>query len=361
MQANAAAVGDPVNSLAPAFFPILTPESGDDMPPQLVSVMSNKPLDEIHTRIKRVVIGVHDSMRDANALFAQLQTLAGPAAAETMIMAPQFLASVDLERFKAFLPENGKMVAVWPLLSWQYGVDSVPQGMKRAISSFAVVDLLLAYASDRTYFPSLETVVLAGYDAGADFVQRYAFAGKGPELVDAARIDMRFVAANPNHFLYFTLQRPFAPQPAPDVKNQSLQRTKTPDVTQCPGYNYYPYGLERVPSYVQKQGVMDARLRYPARAVHVLISDQSPQDTAAIDHACAADWQGADRKARAENYFTYLKTLYGDLASQRQQLHQLYTAPASAVGLFGSPCGAALLFGDGACAANGAVRGSEIP
>ena len=62
-----------------------------------------------------------------------------------------------------------------PADDWRGGGDA--SGTE--ISSFAVVDDVLAALGDRSRFPNLRRVVMTGYSAGGQFVGRYVATGKG--------------------------------------------------------------------------------------------------------------------------------------------------------------------------------------
>ena len=78
------------------------------------------------------------------------------------------------------------------------------------ISSFEVIDVILARLADRARFPDLRRVVVAGHSGGGQMVQRYAVVGHGEAALTAAGIAVRYVVANPSSYLYFSAERPRA-------------------------------------------------------------------------------------------------------------------------------------------------------
>jgi len=54
------------------------------------------------------------------------------------------------------------------------------------VSSFEALDAILGRLADRTIFPNLKTVVLAGHSGGAQVVQHYAIVGKGEDQLNYA-------------------------------------------------------------------------------------------------------------------------------------------------------------------------------
>src|SRR6202044_3234373 len=93
---------------------------------------------------------------------------AGAAGQGTLLIGPQFLESVDAQAHQ--LPGN---VLRWTGNEWMGGENAE----NASISSYEVVDVLLAKLGDRRTFPNLKLVVLAGHSAGGQFVQRYAAVG----------------------------------------------------------------------------------------------------------------------------------------------------------------------------------------
>lgn len=66
------------------------------------------------------------------------------------------------------------------------------------LSSYDVIDTLLARLSDRELFPELKKIVLVGFSAGGQFVGRYVAVGKG---VVRDGITLEYAALSPSTFL----------------------------------------------------------------------------------------------------------------------------------------------------------------
>ena len=74
-------------------------------------------------------------------------------------------------------------------------------------------------------------VVVFGNSAGGQFVNRYAAVGRGPDVLAARGLRVRFVVANPSTYLYFGRERPVA---VPDAAH----------------VNDWRYGFDHAPGYV---------------------------------------------------------------------------------------------------------------
>ena len=192
------------------------------------------------------------------------------------------------------------------------------------------------YLSDRNAFPDLQIITLAGYGAGANFVQRYAVFNLADPVIAKQQIDLRYLVADASSYLYLTAQRPLG----------GRKGIGMPDVVACPAYNVYPYGLDTFNAYARRAGGNAAKINYGTRVVAYL---NVPAVDTVPDTSCAAMVQGVDATIRAINYQHYLQSLYGDNTARTQLFLLADKAKNDAAGLFGSACGMAVLFGDGHC------------
>jgi hypothetical protein len=321
---------------ATTYFPVLPFDALAESAPQLVPVAANHGMDGRHPDITQAIIVIHDETRDANTALASLSALAGSANGTTLILAPQFLLDSDIFRFSDHLPEKGRAFARWQMAGWAQGDDALAVPGHKAISSFTVVDLLLMYLADRDSFPNLKSVTLAGYGAGGNFVQRYAAFGIAADVMARQDIDLRYVVAGASSYLYLTAARPLG----------GRKGFGRPDLAACPAANDYPYGLDKLNPYARRVGGNAAKTDYALRLI-TYINAPAADLLPATD--CAVLIQGTDRAARAANYRLYLQSLYGDVAVRTQTFSVAQNTSNDAVGLFGSVCGMAMLFGDGIC------------
>lgn len=331
------------SSLASAYFPVLPLGAGDDTNPQILPVVSNYALDGDHKGLTHAVIIIHDYTRDANANAAMIASLAGNVNAQTFILAPQFLLDVDMTRMENISPEQRKMLAYWQLDGWVQGGESVAAPAQKSISSFTAMDLMLLYLGEKKIFPDLQTVTIAGHGLGGDFVQRYAAIGQAPDILDRQHVTVRFLAADPSSYLYFTLPRFLISKPG------AKPSLGTPDLTQCSNYNAYPYGLDNPNTYVKHAGTGAIKLRYVTRNVTYIVGEKAAEGDALADNSCAAMLQGPNRVARQTAYNMYLTVTFGDAAQKLQQFASVPKAGYEPAALFGSSCGLSVLFGDGVC------------
>lgn len=304
----------PVKVVAPDRMTITT-DRGSGAMPLFLSADWTRP----QPGITRAVIVMHGidraaaiTMRGAEAARAA----AGPAGAQTLLIVPQFLIPADIAA--SHLPAD---TLRWSVDGWPGGepaLGPIP------VSSFTVFDAILRHLADRTLFPALTEIVVAGHSAGGQVVQRYAVVGHPIPALATEHIQVRYVVANPSSYLYFSDDRPAPVDPAV-----------------CPNFDRWKFGLRDVPPYVHATAGLEAR--YAARDVTYLLgtADTDPNHKA-LDKSCAAEAEGPYRLARGEAYFAYMRRRHPGLLNQR-----LVLVPGvghSGVKMFGSPCGMAVVF-----------------
>lgn len=235
------------------------------------------------SRIKRAVIQVHGANRDAWNQFLYANLSLGRAVAggvvdsdEVVIVAPQFFTTIDHGAF----PVDSRNrptgdVLVWPdTAGWGDGTPAInPDGGNDG--SFEALDAVSSYLLDRTKFPNMVTVVVAGFSLGGQLVQRYSTL-RPPNSDDDSRIN--YWISSPNAFLYLSPDRPLP-------------------IDGCRGsYNKYKYGLDgTLPDYVSSTrqsnsmnlNTLSARLL--SRRISYTVGKK---DTAAGSSVCTANTQG---------------------------------------------------------------------
>jgi pimeloyl-ACP methyl ester carboxylesterase len=248
-------------------------------------------------RISRAIIVFHGVGRDVAGYYRTVQDAAeqaGSAARDTILIAPQFLDEEDIREHRLAAD-----VLRWRRVAWESGA---PAAGPFAISSYEVVDTLLARLADRALFPNLKTVVLAGHSGGGQLVQRYAVVGKSAAALTGAGIHLRYVVANPSSYLYFSDERP-----SPSAH--------------CRDFNHWKYGPIDPPAYVK----LDAGDTWPQReaayaqrdVIYLLgTADIDPHEKD-LDISCEAEAQGPTRFVRGQAYFGWLHGRHPSGWSQR--------------------------------------------
>ncbi|SCX32302.1 hypothetical protein SAMN03159437_03781 [Pseudomonas sp. NFACC25] len=269
--------------------------------------------------VTRALIIVHGRLRNA-----QTYLQSGMDAAEhagvgptTLVIAPQFLNGADVKR-----NHLDNQLLRWKGNDWMAGDASTGPGQ---ISSFGALDQIIKHLGNRTLFPALKEIVVAGHSGGGQVVQRFALTGHAHTALQTEGIRLRYVVANPSSYAYFSPQRP--------VKFETAS---------CPGFNTWKYGMQHLPAYANGQSAEQLEQAYVSRTITYLLGQQDTDPNhPALDKSCEAESQGAYRLIRGHNYFDYLKQRHPQL---RQTLVEVPGVGHDGDGMFTSPEGQKVLF-----------------
>ena len=288
------------------------------------------------------LIVIHGHSRDAGGSFnaALRATQQAGKSDQTVVVAPVFqVDAANAQRCSSpHTPPAQPDDATWTCGSWAAGALA---GKSAApISSFAALDALVADAQRQ--WPTLRSITLVGYSAGAQLLQhRIVFAAPAPHSVA-----LRYVIAAPGSWLYLDEQRP---APLPSASHKTLANggdgdgdrdrpdpssTWAPCSTEnacrfafqkpapsasCPQYNDWKYGLSALPpqltaSATSPRNAEAMRERYRAANIaYVVGADDNSASKAAsyqvLDKSCAANLQGPFRLQRAVAFQAYDKAV----------------------------------------------------
>lgn len=295
-----------------------------------------------------------DGARSFNAGLAAAR--AAGLGANMLVAAPLF--QVDAQKARRCSSEGEPAPrtrdALWSCAGWIAGSPSRGEG--RA-TSFAALDRLVADL--KTRWPSLQSVTIAGFSAGAQLAQHYAgFAAKPPE-----GMSLRFVVADPGTYLYFDRVRPAlekagtavadpgecgAGEDYPGSCRLSFAEPGEQALANCPNYDRWKYGTTRLP---KRLGIKPeaARERYRQAEIAYLAGalDGGPGRgtfNRLLDHGCAAELQGPFRLQRAAAYAAYDRDILAPPRSRpltvvpgcAHDVACVFTAPEARSALFGT-------------------------
>jgi len=317
----------PVAVISDTRLPIAAPEGQAELPLYLSSNWDTPQAD-----IVRAVIVIHGKLRNANTYFDTAQkarVAAGTAADGTLLIAPQFLATIDTQVH----PEPADTLR-WSGNAWMGGE---PAEGPAPISSFSALDAIVNRLADRRLFPNLRQIVVAGHSGGGQVVQRYAIAMRDNPALASEHISLSFLVANPSSYAYFDAQRPNA------------DGTSAPyDAAKCPAFDQWKYGMQDLPAYLNSHTPAELERSYAARRVEYLIGgDDSDPAQAALDKSCPAEAQGPQRMARAQAYYHYLQARHPmDL---NQSLNIVPGVGHNGGRMLTSACALSVMFGNGTC------------
>lgn len=278
-------------------------------------VYTSFPLATRNTKVKRALIMVHGTLRNGDLYFSTALTAAFIAKAldDTVIISPSF-ASADRRCADKLEPNE---------VSWSCGGDSWRSGGNAAsnpkLTSFDLMDRLVARLADKSVFPNLKSVVIAGHSAGGQFVNRYSMANK---VHDTAGVAVSYVVANPSSYAWPDASRPLpekdgAPEAAiagwKEEDKAHIDFTYGPfDATKVPTYNIWPYGLaDRKAGYTAGTSDDQLKKQLASRPITYLLGQVDTLPLGGFDGSPSAMAQGATRRARGEAFVKYVNEHLG--------------------------------------------------
>lgn len=301
----------------------------------------------------RALVAVHGHSRDANRAFnaALLAAKRANVINETLVVAPVFqVATGNAAKCQTGgVPKAQEGDLLWTCGTWLKG-GAASDG--KGFTSFAALDALITELVRR--WPSLRSITIAGFSAGAQMVQHYIGFAAGEA---AGHVAIRYVVADPGTWLYLDDLRP---QPALDgqavdwskcsggadfLGNCKLEFTNMQ--AQCPRLNRWKYGTDGLPR-ILRRGAAEARARYAEADIRYLEGalDSGAAPGAAykiLDKSCAASAQGPYRLQRGIAYAQYDRTV---LAPGKQRKVVVVPGCAhDAACVFASDAARAALFG----------------
>jgi pimeloyl-ACP methyl ester carboxylesterase len=271
-------------------------------------------LDRRNDRIRTALVMVHGTNRNPDHYFATATAAAFLAGAldDAVVVAPR-IASSDGSCHDA-LAENE--------ISWSCGGDSWRSGGAAAshkdLSSFDFMDAILKKLANRSVFPNLTAIVVAGHSAGGQFVARYEMANRVHETLG---VPVSYVVANPSSYAW---PDPTRPLPVDDASPENAVlgwKAETPHVNfsygpyagaACAGYDRWPAGLtQRTAGYTRDMADEQLKKQLASRPTTYLLSQVDTLPLGGFDSSCSAMAQGATRRARGEAYARFVNEHLG--------------------------------------------------
>lgn len=271
---------DPGHPEAPSVTRFATQRSAD-VDGYALDYCGNTEVTAIPESTRRIIVIIHGLSGDACNLAQAALDVTDP---DTVVVAPLFTAS-DMHHLS------------WIQQGWIQGDVTRPLGSERdpGPSSFTVLDRLVgAMGAEDDDGPEL---VIAGFSAGGQFVNRYAAAS-------SVTADEYIVMAA-SSYLWFDEKRP-----------AGRARTR-----ECSAANRWKFGLEGRNQYARASTASEMRERYAERNVLYVVGSEDDSPTSrGLDHSCGAELQGSNRLERMENYHMALERFFGPDIHERHEM-----------------------------------------
>jgi len=277
-------------------------------------VYRTRPLDARNDNIRRALIMVHGTNRNADHYFATAVASAFLAGAldDTVVISPRIASAAG----------NCHDTLAQDEVSWSCTGDSWRSGGTSAshpdLTSFDFVDQILKKLANKAVFPNLGAIVVAGHSAGGQFVARYQMANR---VHDSLGVRVSYVVANPSSYAWPDATRP---QPVNDAASDQAkgawetEKVHTNfsygpfDASACPNYDRWPAGLEnRTGGYTAKTPDEQLKRQLVGRPTTFLFGQVDTLPLGGFDSSCPAMAQGATRRARGEAYVKYINERLG--------------------------------------------------
>ena len=271
-------------------------------------------LDARNDAIRRALIMVHGTNRNADHYFTTATTAAfiGGALADTVVISPRIASAAG--NCRDTLDANE--------VSWSCTGDSWRSGGTSAshpnLTSFDFVDEVLRKLANKSTFPNLRAIVVAGHSAGGQFVARYQMANR---VHDTIGVPITYVVANPSSYAWPDATRPLAvddgtPENAKLAWNTETVHAKFSygafDAKACENYDRWPFGLtNRAGGYTAKTGDDILKKQLVARPTTYLFGQVDTLPLGGFDSSCSAMAQGATRRSRGEAFVKYVNEQMG--------------------------------------------------
>ncbi|KAI4843157.1 hypothetical protein E4T44_06211, partial [Aureobasidium sp. EXF-8845] len=181
------------------------------------------------SKVKRAVIIIHGLNRDAGtymsnmlSALSQVNTDSNINFDSVVINAPSFPNGDDKNTSYPYwdYPPGAKKKAaggnqswtnllVWKASQWAGGGTNQYPNKAQSVSSYEVLDQLVAWYGNKNNFPNINQIVIAGHSLGAQTVQRYAAVGKPLSSVGVT-VPVTYWIGNPNSLVWLNSSRPLS-------------------------------------------------------------------------------------------------------------------------------------------------------
>ena len=246
---------------------------------------SSYPLDSTWN-VSGAIIVIHGFNRNSDEYFENMLSVVQSLELEgqVIVIAPSFATQDD---------NPGPQEITWTSNSWKEGSLSIYQTNKQQMSSFTVIDKIITNLNNKDYFPNLNTILVTGHSAGAQFIYLYS----GTNTVEQAlnEVDVLYGIANSSSYLYLNELR--------EIDSNYYMPLD------CNNYNDWPFGLEERNNYSSNISISEITTQLISRNINYF---NGLLDTTSYGYGCEYTLQGANRLDTGQRYFNYLNYYFPD-------------------------------------------------
>jgi pimeloyl-ACP methyl ester carboxylesterase len=261
-----------------------------------IPIVTSHPLGKKNYETEYLIIMIHGTGLNANKTFETglkiIESLDLPIN-RFWVLAPQIIEGVKLDE---------KGLLFWDR-RWRSGGMSLSTGLNKdlpSLCSFEVIDRLIGVAVKLN--PGIRRIIILGHSAGGQFIVRYAAINSRHEFLERQGISIRYVVANSSSYPYLDKTR-FHFNSA-----REMLITSREELMNCPSYNEYKYGLEKLYGYAETLSPQIIRTRLLTRPVMFVLGKADTDRDWGLDKSCEADVQGKNRYERGLLYKLHLRS-----------------------------------------------------
>ncbi|GME50293.1 wsc-domain-containing protein [Neofusicoccum parvum] len=277
--------------------------------------------------LKRAVIVIHGLNRDPGTymsnMLSALSQVTGHSDVNTdsvAIVAPYFTNGDDKGVGYPWDTTKGgsyTSVLVWKGSQWASGANNQYPKTQTTVSSYAVLDQLTQYFDNKTAFPNINQIVIAGHSLGAQTVQRYCEVGTNL----GTKTPIVYWIGNPNSYGWMSTDRPV-------------------DYSSCSTYDDWRDGLNSYTntygSALVASGRSNVLANYNTKSIAYA---RGTLDLGDDSSGCEPGTTGAERN---ERFFNFIKSFPPTSSCTIDYVQMGHDAG----GMFAAPAGQARLFLD---------------
>lgn len=235
--------------------------------------------------LENAVIVVHGQNRNADEYFSWLTSTFNNAnlSNNTILISPFFKNQTDAS--------TGDIH--WRTSNWREGQNASDAS---GISSFTVIDEIIAQLADKDRFPVLKKVIITGHSSGGLWTHAYAASNRAEN--QHTGLDFEYVVANSQYFYY------------PDEVRYDENSQTFVSPTGCSAFTQWPLGFANPPAYLS--GVLEPTVNQQLieRKVTYLLGNGTGADPSLNTSDCDATLLGSTRFKRGENAYLLMETNY---------------------------------------------------
>jgi len=268
---------------------------------------SNLDITAYHPNVERFILAIHSSSYNADTYLNSVIELSehyGQLQDKYLVLAPSL--------FK-YNKTDLKDIVTWDVNPFWGSSRASYKGEKITLSAYEIIDHMLNTIVRSGSFPNIKSIVILGYSAGGQMVNRYAASNKFEyRVAKRLGIKMKYLVMAPSSYVYFNNKR---------AVTGTTDRFHIPRLEQKK-YNNWGYGLDNLYSYHKKNFITADYMRknYYNKKILYLVGSKDNKKDSSMSTTKGAILQGDNRMQRALIYYNYLQDYFSTKITKNQKM-----------------------------------------